>query len=658
MSRAVTIGNGSLLVGLDYRGQVRDLYFPHVGEANHVSGASGNFVHRIGVFVEGSLSWLDSEDWVVTIGASEHTSTGTLTATNEKLQVVLESHDAVHNEQNVFLRNFRVTNTGSVTREVKLFLSQQFRISESRRGDTAFFDPRVKAIVHYKGNTTFLVNAFINGKQFTEYNIGLFGIEGREGTYMDAVDGKLEKNPIEHGSVDSVIGLAATLEAGQNAEAYYWVVCGKTIPDVHALDEYVLEETPERLLNSTESYWRAWLEKEPRNLAILPAPLRTLYNRSLITMRVHSDNGGGIIASSDTDMLHHGRDTYSYVWPRDAAVIATALDISGYHDVATRFFTFVSNCIEPGGYLMHKYRSDGVLGSSWHPWMQHGVPHLPIQEDETAATIFALWKHYERVRDIEFIESLYNPFIEPAAKFMCEYIEPTTGLPQASYDLWEEKYGTSTYTAAVVYAALMAASRFAMMLGKDDDSRTYQAVAERMQTAIGTVLYDESLKMFVKHVLHSEDGDLTFDKTLDTSSFYGLIAFDVFDIDDPKITASAKTVQERLQVHANSKGYIRYENDGYYRMSDADTPNPWVITTLWMAQYLIKKATKLPHLKEPLDLLNWTCSHATTGGVLAEQMHPNTRAHLSTAPLTWSHAEYVLTVDAYLKKVAELSDGD
>ena len=658
MSRAVTIGNGSLLVGLDYRGQVRDLYFPHVGEANHVSGASGNFVHRIGVFVEGSLSWLDSEDWVVTIGASEHTSTGTLTATNEKLQVVLESHDAVHNEQNVFLRNFRVTNTGSVTREVKLFLSQQFRISESRRGDTAFFDPRVKAIVHYKGNTTFLVNAFINGKQFTEYNIGLFGIEGREGTYMDAVDGKLEKNPIEHGSVDSVIGLAATLEAGQNAEAYYWVVCGKTIPDVHALDEYVLEETPERLLNSTESYWRAWLEKEPRNLAILPAPLRTLYNRSLITMRVHSDNGGGIIASSDTDMLHHGRDTYSYVWPRDAAVIATALDISGYHDVATRFFTFVSNCIEPGGYLMHKYRSDGVLGSSWHPWMQHGVPHLPIQEDETAATIFALWKHYERVRDIEFIESLYNPFIEPAAKFMCEYIEPTTGLPQASYDLWEEKYGTSTYTAAAVYAALMAASRFAMMLGKDDDSRTYQAVAERMQTAIGTVLYDESLKMFVKHVLHSEDGDLTFDKTLDTSSFYGLIAFDVFDIDDPKITASAKTVQERLQVHANSKGYIRYENDGYYRMSDADTPNPWVITTLWMAQYLIKKATKLPHLKEPLDLLNWTCSHATTGGVLAEQMHPNTRAHLSTAPLTWSHAEYVLTVDAYLKKVAELSDGD
>ncbi len=655
MARAVTIGNGSMLVGLDYRGQVRDLYYPHVGESNHISGASGNFVHRIGVFVDGSLSWLDSEDWQISIGADDATAIGSLLAINTKIGVELRSRDAVHNEQNVFLRNFTLVNLSAESREIKLFLSQQFRISESRRGDTAFYDPRVKAIIHYKGNTTFLVNASIEDKQFTEYNIGLFGIEGKEGTYMDAIDGVLEKNPIEHGSVDSVIAVSATLAPDASVEVFYWIVCASTVPAVHALDEYVLEETPERLIASTEAYWRAWLEKEPRDLSILPESLRTLYNRSLITMRVHSDNDGGIIASSDTDMLHHGRDTYSYVWPRDAAVIATALDVSGYHDAAHRFFMFISRVIEPGGYLMHKYRTDGVLGSSWHPWMQHGVPRLPIQEDETAATIVALWQYYERGRDLEFIESLYNPYIEPAARFMCEYIEPTTGLPQASYDLWEEKYGTSTYTSASVYAALMAASRFAMMLGKDDDARTYQAIAQRMQSAIASVLFDESLGMFVKSVLHDEEGNLTYDRTLDTSSFYGLIAFDVFDIDDPKITTSAKTVQNKLQVHASSKGYIRYENDAYYRMRDADTPNPWVITTLWMAQYQIKKATKLTQLKEPLELLEWTCSHATTGGVLAEQMHPNTREHLSTAPLTWSHAEYVLTVDAYLKKVKELS---
>lgn len=657
MARAVTVGNGSLLVGLDYRGQVRDLYYPFVGESNHVSGASGNFVHRIGVYVDGMMSWFDQPDWVINIGALDHTGVGSMVAVNERLQVTVVSKDAVHNEQNVFLRHFTVTNNSSNARIIKLYLAQQFRISESRRGDTAFYDPRVKAIVHYKGKVALLVNAYVGDKQFTDYNIGLFGIEGKEGTYLDAVDGVLEKNPIEHGSVDSVIGLSADLAPGAQVEINYWVVCGENIPEVHTLDAYVLEEKPERLIAATEAYWQAWLGKEDRDLSILAGPLRTLFNRSLITMRVHADNHGGVIASSDTDMLHHGRDTYSYVWPRDAANVAMALDVAGYHDATKRLYSFIADCAEPGGYLMHKYRTDGVLGSSWHPWMQHGKPRLPIQEDETAAIIFMLWQHYEKTRDLEFIESLYNPFIEPAARFMCEYIEASTGLPQASYDLWEEKYGTSTYTAASVYGGLMAASRFAMILGKDDDARTYQAVAQRLQSAIASVLYDPEMEMFVKHVLHTED-ELIYDKTVDTSSFYGLILFEVFDIDDPKIIASAKTVDRRLQVNDNSKGYVRYENDAYYRMRDANTPNPWVITTLWMAQYHIRKARTLKELKPALELLEWTCSHATQGGVLAEQMHPNTREHLSTAPLVWSHAEYVLAVDAYLNKITELGAKD
>ncbi len=655
MARAVTVGNGNILVGLDYRGQVRDFYYPYVGEANHVSGASGNFVHRLGVFVDGEMSWFDNPEWQITTGCDDRTGIGSMCAVHERLGVSVQSTDAVHNEQNVFLRQLVVTNTRADDREVKCVFSQQFRIAESRRGDTAFFDPRVGAIVHYKGKVTFLVNAFCEGKQFSEYNIGLFGIEGKEGTYMDANDGILERNPIEHGSVDSVIALSAHILSGESAHLEYWVVCAESIPEAHALDAYVLEEGVAPLITTTEHYWQAWLEKESRDLSLLSPELRTLYNRSLVTMRVHTDNRGGIIASSDTDMLHHGRDTYSYVWPRDAATVAYALDVCGYHDATKRFYDFIARSIEPQGYLMHKYRSDGVLGSSWHPWMRHGMPQLPIQEDETAATIFMLWHHYELCRDVEFIESLYNPFIEKAAHFMCDYIESITGLPQASYDLWEEKYGTSTYTASAVYGGLRAAARFAQMLGKEDDARTYDAVAQRLQKAIVDVLYDQEHKMFVKHVLHEADGSLTYDRTIDTSSFYGPLLFGVCDVDDPIIVAAAATVLERLSVAGESKGLVRYEGDGYYRMHDASSPNPWVITTLWLAQYYIARAKKVKDLAPALELLEWTCSHATKGGVLAEQMHPETRAHVSTAPLIWSHAEYVLAVTAYLNKHEELT---
>lgn len=656
MARSVTIGNGNMLVGLDVKGQVRDLYFPFVGEANHVSGASGNYVHRIGVFVDGRISWLDEPSWKVVSGMDEGTCVGSMFAENTELGISISSRDAVHNEKNIFIRHFSVHNNHPEKRDVKLFLSQQFRIFESRRGDTGFYDPRVDAIIHYKGDATILINARNNGRGFQSYNIGLFGIEGREGTYLDANDGVLEKNPIEHGSVDSVIELDFSISAHTSVDSYYWVVCGKSIPEVHELDKLVLDESPERLIASTDAYWQAWLEKEQTDLSFLSDDLKRLYYRSLMIMRVHSDNGGGIIASSDTDMLHHGRDTYSYVWPRDAAIIANAFDQTGYNDVSSRFFKFIAERLEPNGYLMHKFRTDGVLGSSWHPWIILGKPNLPIQEDETATVLFMLWEHYELYKDIEFIESMYNTFIEPAANFLSEYIESVTGLPQASFDLWEEKYGTSTYTAASVYGGLMAAARFANLLGKDEPSRTYQAIAQRMQTGISKVLFNEEQGIFVKHVLHTEDGELEYDNTLDSSSLYGLLLFRVFDIDDEKMVRMLKAVEDRLQVRGKSKGFVRYESDAYYRMQDAESPNPWVITTLWIARYYIEMAESKNDLKYPMELLEWTSTHATTGGVLAEQMHPDTREQLSTAPLVWSHAEFVLAVQAYLNKVKQLKN--
>jgi len=653
MARSVTVGNGNLLVGLDNRGQVRDLYYPFVGEANHVSGASGNYVHRIGVFVDGMMSWLDDPAWKVTIGGEEHTCVGSMFAENTQLGITLASRDTVHNEHNVFLRQFTITNLGDTKRSVKLFLAQQFRIFESRRGDTGLYDPRVGAITHYKGDTTLLINAFANDKQFSEYNIGLFGIEGRQGTWLDAEDGVLENNPIEHGSVDSVLALPFDLAAGESSLAHYWIVCAPSVAEAHMLDELVINETPEALIASTDAYWTAWLEKEQRDMTVLPASLRTLYRRSLMIMRVHTDNRGGTIASSDTDMLHHGRDTYSYVWPRDGAMVCLAFDRAGYRDVTRRFFEFMARCQEPGGYLMHKYRSDGVLGSSWHPWIINGEAQLPIQEDETASILFALWKHYEKYRDIEFIEEMYNSFIEPAAEFMCDYIEPTTGLPKASFDLWEEKYGTSTYTCASTYAGLMAAARFAQLLGKVGPARSFEAVAERIKVAIGEVLFDQKTGTFVKQVLH-KDGELAYDPVIDTSSLYALQLFEVFDLDDERVVRMLQAVEEKLQVHGNSKGFIRYERDTYYTQQSAGSPNPWVICTLWIARYYIAIAKSKDDLQYPLELLEWTSSHASSSGTLSEQMQPDTREHLSASPLVWSHAEFVLAVLAYVEKVEEL----
>ena len=72
----------------------------------------------------------------------------------------------------------------------------------------------------------------------------------------------------------------------------------------------------------------------------------------------------------------------------------------------------------------------------------------------------------------------------------------------------------------------------------------------------------------------------------------------------------------------------------------------------------MQAAQSFEDLKYPLELLQWTCSHATNSGVLSEQMHPDTREQLSTSPLVWSHSEFVLSVQAYLEKIAELSQSE
>lgn len=656
MARASTLGNGTILVGLDEVGFVRDFYFPYVGLSNHVSGASGVYLHRIGIYVDGEMSWLSDPEWEVSCKNPVDTGLGIVHAVHPRLQVSVTSNDAVHNEKNVFVRSVVLGNEADTERTIKLFFAQQFRIEESRRGDTGYYDPNTNSIVHYKGKVAFLASAMCNGEYFTEYNIGLFGIEGKEGTYKDAEDGVLECNPIEHGSVDSVIGLEQTIAAQGFATIQYWLVCGHTVEEAQALHAYVLDETPERLVRTTERYWHAWLQKEDITSPLFSKTITDLYQRSLFIMRTHTGNNGAIIASSDTDMLHHGRDTYSYVWPRDGAIIAHAFDVAGYPDTGKKFFTFITQCIEADGYLMHKYSPDGSLGSSWHTWMLNGTPILPIQEDETALVLYMLYEHYGIEKDLEYIESLYNPFIEPAAEFMVRFVEARLGLPQASFDLWEEKFGISTYTASAVYGALGAASQFAQILGKVEAARTYSAVAQKMKLAIIEHLYSDELGMFAKLITPHDEKDDEFDMTIDMSSFHGPLYFGVISPDDERVRTAYETIEKRLNVKEGSGGYVRYEDDMYYKAQHANSANPWVVTTLWVAQYHIQKAKTIAELSPAYELLEWTTTHATAAGMLPEQMHPHTREHLSTAPLVWSHAEFVLTCQAYLRKHAALSD--
>ena len=651
MSRSLVLGNGSMLLCFDNRGQVRDFYFPYVGLENHI--AHGD-VHKIGIWTEGGFSWLSDEGWSISVDYKDQTMASSILAVNTHLGVELQFTDIVYNEKNIFVRSVVVKNNLQKKRVIKLFFNQQFQISETTHADTAYYNPSVGAVIHYKGRRIFLIGGQTREGVYPEFSIGLFKIEGKEGTWRDAEDGILEKNPIEHGSVDSTIGFTFTMEPGEEDIAEYWIAASETFREASLLQEYILKKTPGHLLKSTQDFWKAWTTKFRFTFYGLPENVIKEFERSLLIIRTHCDNNGGILASGDSDNFRYGRDTYAYVWPRDAAFVALALDKAGYFDIPKRFYEFANEVITDDGYLLHKYQADKSFGSSWHPWIKNGKSQLAIQEDETALLLYGLWEHYQKTRDLEFVESVYNSFIKKAGDFMVTYKEKLTGrLPQSSYDLWEERNGISAFTSSSVYAGLIAASQFAELLGKEDESRMYSMEAESMRQAIVSYFWNDKTQFFDKQITITEN-EMVKDSTIDLASFYGIFAFKVLEVNDPMLIAASETAKKILSDPIPAGGYARYTGDTYYEVSKDVPGNPWFITTLWMTRYSIARAKTESDLESAKKELSFVVEKAFLSGILSEQIHPITGEPLSVAPLTWSHAEFVLAVVSYLEKLEEL----
>ena len=121
-----------------------------------------------------------------------------------------------------------------------------------------------------------------------------------------------------------------------------------------------------------------------------------------------------------------------------------------------------------------------------------------------------------------------------------------------------------------------------------------------------------------------------------------------------------QALEQKLWAKTSVGGMARYENDYYYQVTHDLSQvqgNSWFICTLWLAQYRIAHATTLDELQQSLTLLQWVYAHALRSGIMAEQIHPFTGEPLSVSPLTWSHAEYVLTVRWYLGKYHRFKNG-
>ncbi len=611
--REIVLGNQQLLIAMDKFLQVRDIYFPHVGQYNHLIGHA----QKIGILENNNISWLNDKDWKRKLLYKNETLVTNSSAVNETRGFEVQLNENVYCEANIFFRKIAIKNTQNHTRNVRIIFNHDFYLYGDGIGDTALYHPERQAVIHYKRSTYFLIGLVHSKPCLDAYDIG------------EEVSHDLKGNSIAQGKVKSAVGVDLELPPNKKITFTYYMIAGKDFDEVFALQDDFIRNGVDAHLEHAQMCQQGWVDAQTTDLTKVSKTIRESYKRSLLIIKTQFDKDGAIIAANDSDNMLFNKDTYSYMWPRDGALVAMALIDAGFATMTKSFFRFCAKALYKEGCLLHKYNPDGTLGSSWHSWELNGNLDLPIQEDETALVLVALEKYYQATKDKQLVEELFDSFIRPAGEFMSRY-RSEDGLPKASHDLWEERRGVFTFTTAAVVAGLKATDTLSHLMNDKELCETCTTCMNAVKKVMVEKLYTG--EYFRRGIVDGQNDD-----ALD-ASVYGIWAFDIFAVDDPMVESTMNKYREWLAV--SNGGFARYAGDYYHRAVDNEPGNPWFICSLWYAQYLIRKGEK----KEALKILEWICKHSQESGVLPEQIHPHTNQPLGVSPLTWSHAEFVRTV--------------
>jgi oligosaccharide amylase len=647
------LGNSRMLVTLTRDAELQRLFWPHVDGAQQIERILG------GVAVDGGpVRWQDSDRWqhdqayepdqnvLVTRSVLE----GTLSVT---------ATDAAVPGRDVFVRHLAVRNLGAEPVAVRYALYQWIRIDENPLYNTALFDQASDALVAYRRDTFVAVGA--------DREMAAAGVGSPEGLFAEVTAGAPGGGTVLHGDVAGAAQWdLGTLEPGETVTLSLFWTLGQNISQVRDLLWRSREAGAEGLLQETRTYWTAWLSRA-KPLQVPPADRATrtpylpglpaaeapaadvvsLYRRSLLVFKLMSDEEtGAVIAAPEFDPGFTACGGYAYCWGRDAAYITTAMDLAGYHDLAGQFYRWAVGAQEPDGWWLHRHYSSGAWGPSW------GL----IQVDETGSILYGMALHARLHGGEAFARSVWSS-VAKAADWLIGNMDPETGLPAPSHDLWEERLSELTYSSAAVYGGLMGAAEMARLLGENGSAERWRAAADALRQAVlrecvrdGRFLRGRFMQVPESACREAvaRDGtgagrvrrgpkgqpvyELNEDPVPDSSLLGIAVPFGLAAPDEPVMRRTADALVSSLWTEPVG-GMRRYAGDHY-----REGGNPWILCTLWLGLFEAERGDQVA----ARQVLDWAVARQTRTGMLAEQVDPVTGQPVWVVPLTWSHAMYVL----------------
>jgi len=236
---------------------------------------------------------------------------------------------------------------------------------------------------------------------------------------------------------------------------------------------------------------------------------------------------------------------------------------------------------------------------------------------------------------------------------------------EASYDLWEEVKGDHFFTRMVQRKALLQGALLADRLNDSGAAQWYRAQATLIEQSL-QAFWDPS-QQIVRATLNPIEGPMYKTSGLDIAVILALLHGynddNFFSFSDPRIISTMEKLENSFHVLYPINHVVgfpgvaigRYPEDRYAG-TDFNGGNPWVLTTLAMAEayYKLDHETRIKgqilqanlYREKAEQFILRVMLHADPNGSLSEQIDRNTGHMTSAIDLSWNYAAILTTQTA------------
>ena len=577
MNTVFRLGGGKIEVNMDNFGQVCDIFIPEIGKnilPNHQT------IHKIGVFVDGDCSWLNDVSWSINTEYDSSTSTLKTEAVSQQHQIKLCFTDIVNDGQ--ILRKIKIEDLSGRDRQFKLFAYQNFILGNSPiDNDTAQIIDSGAAALHYSAGISIVARLELKaefGYQLSNhYTVGLFGVNGLEGSWRDAEDGILSGSKVEQGQADSTLGVDLDLPANRSCELHYSLAYNSFQGQAVQLSHNLRGDSFEKQYLKFSNNSRKWLMKSSNFIKQIEPTLQKSFTDNLSLLK--SSISGGFILDKNLSGVRTTRNAIFSVWP---------LIRLGYKDESLEILEKYIELFMRDGLIRPAYLNGGQITASRLPYFTiNNQEFPPASLEDSAALLFMIGEHYHKFHDQDFLARNYKIVIKPLADFLTSLTAKDGSLP-TSYDLWSGQLESTTFAYGLAYAALDSASLAASGLSKIKDAANWCSAADLLKYYTQTEMWSDDQGYFYR----SQKSDGTKDYRIDPASLYSAYMFGILQYDSPQIARAIETLQSYLP------------NIYFTRSLAPIARGHELLPSLWLAEILINQGRK----DEAIGILNYVSS--------------------------------------------------